>query len=548
MRIRQNNILKLLTCGLLLGGLTSCSDVYDDIESGKFDSKSHLVLTFVTPNDDTSTRSAVEDPDGYEAGIDYENTVNIDEGDYKIYFFTYDSSTKDAGTLIAEFEPESITQSSTSSTTTYTVTGDVPETLMNVSNFRVVMLANWGWWYQNVEEGVTTIDDLCEGGNSTFYADKKFIIDQNNLIPFYGVQEYSGVTFTYGTTTTLSTPVSLLRALAKVEVILTSDSDVEEFDNVSIVNYNAQGYCAPWQVYTAADYDTDASKNPDTDFWPDEWVTDLHLVGEANDTGTKTQVFTKVSGTTQDTWRIYLPEYNNMSEDYSYITLTIDGEPYEIYFADYEDGVTDNTETSNRYNLKRNNLYRYYVTLKNRELRVFVETWENVFDNEWSFGITEPQVVGSTFASNNIEYEVLTSTVDNPNAELTVCTIAGGIYASSVEIPSSVRHNGFTYTVTEIGKSTFDGQEGIASITLPETITYIGDYAFQDCVGLTSLYIYNYSPPTCGDYTFSMDNLSNVTLYVPYQVIQTYLDDETWGNFGFMSIEAIPGTEIESNP
>ncbi len=374
--------------------LTGCyAETYDVEETSEFNGTTHVVLTFVTPNN-SSSRSAMEDRDGYEAGIDYEDDINISAGDYKIYFFSYESGDEKGGTLIAEFKPTEITQSSTSSTTTYTMIGDVPNELLDVSNFRVVMLANWGVQYPSVTAGTTTIDDLVEGTYTTFNASTKFTINESNLIPFYGVQEYTGITFTIGSTTNLSTPASLLRAMAKVEVILEEGGDIEAFDDVSIVNYNSQGYCAPAGVYTAEDYDTQMNNNPSSDNWADEWVKDLHLVNGKNDTDSKTQAFTQITGASQDTWRIYVPEYDNVSNtnDYSYITLTIGDTPYYIYFAEYTDGATDNSILTNRYNLKRNNIYRFYVTILLEEeeykivIRVWAEKWEELFDNSYEFG------------------------------------------------------------------------------------------------------------------------------------------------------------------
>ncbi len=546
-----------LICGLLaMAGLTGCLDSpADDLLSGTFDSKSHITITFDMPNNGTATRSATDGNDGYEAGNDYENSVNIDGGDYRIYFFTYSQGDANGGKLITEFEPTEITNLSTSSTTTYTMAGDVPEELMNVSEFRVVMLANWGT-YPTTQADITTTDDLCEGEYATYKASDKFAIDENHLIPFYGVQEYTGITFTEGTTTSLATPVSLLRAIAKVEIILTADSDVDAFDAVSIVNYNDQGYNAPWQVYTAEDYDTGMKNNPSTGNWDKEWIDGLHLVGDANDTETKTHAFTRISDASQDTWRIYVPEYNNMGDDYSYISVTIDGEPYEIYFAEYDsDGTTSaygsgTTSTEGRLNLMRNNLYRYYVTLKNRELRISVKKWDYVFDNEWKFGNTEPQKVGYQFHANGIYYEVLTSpagyedegTEPDENASLTIKTVrgTGDAYEGVVYIPSTILYYGYTYTVTEIGEGSFDGHNEITTISIPATVTKIGTDAFEGCTSLTSLYIHATNPPECGEDLFAKDNVENITLYVPYGVVTVYQLDTTWGNFGFKAIEAIP--------
>ncbi len=402
MRIKRNNIIGAFVCGLLaMAGLTACNEYsLEDLHNGTLDKRSYLTLTFVTSGEGTPTRSATGDPDGYEAGIEYENDIDFNGGDYKIYFFTYESGDEKGGTLIAEFEPTDITPAVGADVTSYTLTGDVPDALSDVSDFRVVVLANWES-YPSVTPGITTIDDLCEGTGTTYSASSKFTIDENNLIPFYGVQEYTDITFAAGTTTTLSTPVSLLRAVAKVEVILES-TDIT-FSDVNINNYNSTGYCAPAGVYTADGYNTDYGIQPSDDEWPNVFVKELHLVNNSNDTGTKTQNFTKVTDATQETWRIYLPEYSNMSTDYSYITVTIDGEEYKIYFAEYTDGKTtayseeEETDMPDRYNIKRNNLYRFYVSkLVDEEevsiiIRVWAEKWEELFDNTYVFGDDEDE-------------------------------------------------------------------------------------------------------------------------------------------------------------
>ena len=51
---------------------------------------------------------------------------------------------------------------------------------------------------------------------------------------------------------------------------------------------------------------------------------------------------------------------------------------------------------------------------------------------------------------------------------------------ASITIPDSV---------TSIGKSAFDGCTDLASITIPNSVTSIGDYAFNWCKGLTSITI-----------------------------------------------------------
>ncbi len=62
-------------------------------------------------------------------------------------------------------------------------------------------------------------------------------------------------------------------------------------------------------------------------------------------------------------------------------------------------------------------------------------------------------------------------------------------YSGVVIIPSTVTHNGTTYSVTAIGGSAFKGCSGLTSITIPNSVTSIDGSAFEGCSGLTSVYI-----------------------------------------------------------
>ncbi len=63
-------------------------------------------------------------------------------------------------------------------------------------------------------------------------------------------------------------------------------------------------------------------------------------------------------------------------------------------------------------------------------------------------------------------------------------------YPSNLVIPETVTYKGTTYTVTGIGYCAFWLHGEIKSVTIPNTVTYIGSYAFQGC-GLTSVTIPN---------------------------------------------------------
>lgn len=61
-------------------------------------------------------------------------------------------------------------------------------------------------------------------------------------------------------------------------------------------------------------------------------------------------------------------------------------------------------------------------------------------------------------------------------------------YSGVITIPSQVMYEGDTYTVYSIGFNAF-GNTSVTAITLPETITSIGDYAFWKCFSLNTLNI-----------------------------------------------------------
>lgn len=60
--------------------------------------------------------------------------------------------------------------------------------------------------------------------------------------------------------------------------------------------------------------------------------------------------------------------------------------------------------------------------------------------------------------------------------------VAQASYVGDVTIPSTVTYEGTTYKVTKIGKRAFKNCSGLTSITIPNSITYIGEAAFYDCI------------------------------------------------------------------
>ena len=74
---------------------------------------------------------------------------------------------------------------------------------------------------------------------------------------------------------------------------------------------------------------------------------------------------------------------------------------------------------------------------------------------------------------------------------------------TSITIPDSV---------TTIGESAFRGCTGLTSITIPDSVTSISYYAFEDCTGLTSITIPNSVTTISSDAFYSCTGLTSITI------------------------------------
>ena len=85
-------------------------------------------------------------------------------------------------------------------------------------------------------------------------------------------------------------------------------------------------------------------------------------------------------------------------------------------------------------------------------------------------------------------------------------------YTGNVVIPESVNINGNTYPVTSIGEFAFQNCYGLTSVTIPNSVTSIGESTFRRCSGLTSVTIPN-SVSSIGHNAFDgCSGLTSVTI------------------------------------
>ena len=93
------------------------------------------------------------------------------------------------------------------------------------------------------------------------------------------------------------------------------------------------------------------------------------------------------------------------------------------------------------------------------------------------------------FKFDDICYNILSE--ENRTVEVTSDSFFQIPYVGNIEIPSEIIHQSNTYTVIAIGEKAFKNCMGLTSIIIPNTITSIGSYAFEECTGLTYIVIPN---------------------------------------------------------
>ena len=117
----------------------------------------------------------------------------------------------------------------------------------------------------------------------------------------------------------------------------------------------------------------------------------------------------------------------------------------------------------------------------------------------------------------------------------TVIAKSSGKYSGEVIIPESVEHEGTAYSVTSIGNKAFYDCDGLTSVTIGNSVTSIGERAFYSCSGLTSVTIGN-SVTSIGKDAFGYcSRLTSVT--IPNSV-------ESIGDYAFRDCKSLISVTI----
>ena len=101
------------------------------------------------------------------------------------------------------------------------------------------------------------------------------------------------------------------------------------------------------------------------------------------------------------------------------------------------------------------------------------EGWNKFSNIVEAGGANQGGEIGDMFYYNGINYQI--------NESGTVEVISADNNLTNVTIPETVSYNGNTYTVTALTERSFEGRSDITYLSIPSTITSIGEYSFINC-------------------------------------------------------------------
>lgn len=327
----------------------SCSSEKDSILVDSWEEEDGVQVGFHIAFEEIPDTRAPEGDYDNGMGSDFENYIDFANTNFRILFFDVDNK------YLSALQPERIALVGNAGVRSkyYDVVGGINKPLS--SDFKVVMLANWRDYPQELKVGETTIGDICSSINSQYPYISPFILSLDNLIPIYGVKYCENKKFYSNMCTYLGT-IHMLRAMAKVEVNCV-DTCGWTLERVTLHRYNSKGYCAPDNIVDESGY---VKGNYD-----DDYVDKLHLPAGKNDADDKELAFERMS---DSRFVIYVPEYQNVVDG----KKAIDASEIKIKFKQsekvhtidfkYYDAPSSKVEVGTPFDIRRNYYYKFNVT------------------------------------------------------------------------------------------------------------------------------------------------------------------------------------------
>ena len=143
-----------------------------------------------------------------------------------------------------------------------------------------------------------------------------------------------------------------------------------------------------------------------------------------------------------------------------------------------------------------------------KKLLLLIATLIAMGQNAFAYNFSVVVQSGQTLYFKILSSNTVKVSSKNPRSPYYYPTYPSG----DLVIPATVTHDGITYNVTSIGDAAFRDCSGLTSVTIPNSVTSIGIYAFADCSSLTSITIGG-SVTSIGEATFAdCSSLTSVTI------------------------------------
>ena len=235
-----------------------------------------------------------------------------------------------------------------------------------------------------------------------------------------------------------------------------------------------------------------------------------------------------------------LRETRDDAEEYKRaIILTKEGSVLTVQLLNYESncGTTDFDVTHAMSWSSIGIPYSIYVTVKpiceNEEDCIcpynVTFTIENVTDNSFRFvcwwydGLVNLTDGKSLVLKEDVNINVEGLIYNLDDESFTAKLINGKTWEGELSIPSEIEWKGQKYVVNSIGQKAFEDCKGLTSISIPKSITTIGSNAFYGCTGLSTITIPK-SVTTIGSNAFyGCTSLSTITIPDDITIIESGL-------------------------
>ncbi len=362
----------LATTALLAG---SCSDSVAPVQ-GEKEPEAGMRLRIDVVFDDGLKTGATRADESYEAGIGYENYIDIDNNDFRVLFFN------DKDKYIGTFTEMNISKTEgTNGLLKYEIEGKVRQSLISENNpfLKTVLLANWKT-YPDVStessagaDDATSLSDLATASSYRFNATTDIQIDARHLIPMIGILTEKDI-FANPTNSGHYNlgEMRMLRAYAKIEV-QQSEASTHNISQVFMTKVNTGGYNFPLGITKEDQY------NPQMDEAGGIRFTTTPSVPGSTQNVTDIK-FVKTTAEGNNNWVIYVPEFQNILSDgtaddsnRSKIGIKFEGIDDQSYYVDFRYYDTPDSKEGKHFDILRNNWYVYKVGMKEKELTATVD-------------------------------------------------------------------------------------------------------------------------------------------------------------------------------